>query len=98
MNNFVVKVFGNEYNVRSDQDGDYVLRVAEIVDRKMKEISRQYQQPNTAKIAVLASLNLVDEHLQATAAEQNWLRRRVGVLLEKLDRVIQAPCSVRDSG
>ncbi|MGB9742746.1 MAG: cell division protein ZapA [candidate division WOR-3 bacterium] len=98
MNNYVVKVFGSEYNVRSDQDADYVLKVAELVDRKMKEISSRYQPPNTAKTAVLACLALVDEHLQATAAEQEWLRRRVGALIEKLDRVIQAPCSVRDSG
>jgi|YNPBryantNP2012_1023418.scaffolds.fasta_scaffold00426_10 cell division protein ZapA len=98
MENFIVRVFGSEYNVRSDQDGDYVLRVAEIVDRKMKEISNQYRQPNTIKTAVLTCLNLVDEHLQETNAQEEWLHRRVGLLLEKLDRVIQAPCSVRDSG
>ncbi len=98
MKNFVVRVFGSEYNIRSDQDADYVLQVAEIVDRKMKELSTQFQQPNTVRTAVLASMNLVDEYLQQSRSQQEWLRRRVGMLIEKLDQVIKAPCSVRDSG
>lgn len=98
MKNFVVRVFGSEYNIRSDQDADYVLQVAEIVDRKMKELSSQFQQSSTTRTAVLASMNLVDEYLQQSRFQQEWLRRRVGTLIEKLDSVIKAPCSARDSG
>ncbi len=88
MQNFVVKVLGSEYNVRADQDGEYVLKVAEIVDKKMREVSNQFQQPNTAKTAVLACMNLVDESLQNTQAERDWICQRVGGLIEKLARVL----------
>ncbi len=88
MQNFVVKVFGSEYNVRADQEGEYVLKVAEIVDQKMREISNQYHQPTTAKTAVLACLNLVDESLQESRAASEWICRRVGALIEKLGSVV----------
>ncbi|MGQ9707281.1 MAG: cell division protein ZapA [bacterium] len=88
MQNFVVKVFGSEYNVRADQDGKYVLEIAELVDKKMREISDQYQQVNTVRTAVLACMNLVDESLQRTAAERDWICRRVGALIEKLGTVV----------
>jgi len=88
MQSFVVKVFGSEYNVRADRDGEYVLKVAELVDKKMREISDQYQQASTARTAVLACMNLVDESLQRTAAEREWICRRVGVLIEKLGSIV----------
>lgn len=88
MQSFVVKVFGSEYNVKADQDGEYVLKVAEIVDQKMRQISEQYHQPATAKTAVLACLNLVDESLQEKKAATEWLCRRVGALIEKLEGVV----------
>ncbi len=87
MANFVVKVFGSEYNVRADRDGDYVLRVAEIVDQKMREISNQYHQPTPIRTAVLACMNLVDESLRKNEAQTEWLCRRVGALIEKLASV-----------
>ncbi len=88
MQNFVVKVFGSEYNIRADQDGEYVLKIAEIVDKKMREISSQFQQPNTVRTAVLACMNLVDESLQNARAEKEWISQRVGVLIEKLAKVL----------
>ena len=44
MKSVVVNVFGSEYNVRADSDGEHVLEVAGIVDRKMREMDRQFSQ------------------------------------------------------
>jgi len=85
---FLIKVFGNEYSVRADADADHVSRVAAIVDRKMKEIDRQFGSSTVARTAVLASINLVDEHLKETKATEERVGKRLGVLIEKLDNVL----------
>ncbi len=83
-----VKVFGNEYSVRADTDGDYVSRVARVVDKKMKQIDRQFSQGSATRTAVLACMNLVDEHLKENQENTDWVARRVGTLIEKLDNVL----------
>lgn len=88
MENFVVKVFGSEYNIRADRDGEYVLKVAEIVDRKMRALNEQYRQPAPLRTAVLACMNLVDESIRRREAETEWVRGRVKTLIEKLEKVI----------
>ncbi len=88
MQNFVVQVFGSEYNIRADRDGEYVLKVAEIVDRKLREINEQYRQPTPVRTAVLACMNLVDEALRKDEAAAEWIRQRVGALIEKLEKVV----------
>ncbi len=88
MQNFVVRVFGSEYNIRADRDGEYVLKVAEITDRKLREINEQYRQPSPVRTAVLACMNLVDESLRRDEATNEWICQRVGALIEKLAKVV----------
>jgi cell division protein ZapA (FtsZ GTPase activity inhibitor) len=87
MKSVVVNVFGSDYNVKADSEGEHVLEVAKVVDRKMKEIDGQFHQGSTARTAVLACLNLVDEHLTRQRFEAAWVSRRVGALIEKLESV-----------
>lgn len=87
MQNFVVNVFGSEYNIKADRDGEYVLKVAEVVDKKMREVSDRYRQLNPVRTAVLACLNLVDESFRRSEAETEWIHRQVSVLIEKLAKV-----------
>ena len=56
-----VEIFGKVYTVRGDKDPDYVRRVAEFVDRKMREIAQVTDTVSTSRIAILASLNIADE-------------------------------------
>jgi cell division protein ZapA len=85
---FQIKVFGSEYSVRADADADHVARVAQVVDRKMKEIDQQFGSSTVARTAVLACMNLVDEHLKDGREGAERLGRRLGVLIEKLDNVL----------
>jgi cell division protein ZapA (FtsZ GTPase activity inhibitor) len=87
MKSIVVNVFGSEYNVRADSDGEHITEVASIVDQKMKEISSQFQQASSARTAVLACMNLVDEHLRKNRADADRVSRRVGALIDKLEAV-----------
>ena len=56
-----VEIFGKVYTVRGDKDPEYVRKVAEYVDRKMREISEVTETVSTSRIAILASLNIADE-------------------------------------
>jgi cell division protein ZapA (FtsZ GTPase activity inhibitor) len=83
-----VQVFGSEYSVRADGGAEHVARVAEIVDKRMRDIDRQFQPGSGTRTAVLACMNLVDEQLREGDAVARWARRRVGTLIEKLERVL----------
>jgi len=85
MKSVVVNVFGSDYNVRADSDGEHVREVAGIVDRKMREMDRQFNQGSSTRTAVLTCMNLVDEHLLERREDARWVARRVGGLIEKLE-------------
>ncbi|MEM1176923.1 MAG: cell division protein ZapA [Acidobacteriota bacterium] len=65
-----VEIFGAVYHVRGEQDREYLLKLAEIVDRKMREIGEHLPVVDTGKIAVLAALNLADEMLQKNQQQE----------------------------
>jgi cell division protein ZapA len=58
-----VKIFGEEYPLRSGDDADegYMSRVADHVDRSMREIAERSPNLSTTKVAILAALNITDE-------------------------------------
>jgi len=88
MKSVVVNVFGSDYNVRADSDGEHVQEVAGIVDRKMREMDRQFSQGSSTRTAVLTCMNLVDDHLLQRREDVRWVSRRVGVLVKKLESVL----------
>ncbi|MCF7803598.1 MAG: cell division protein ZapA [Candidatus Marinimicrobia bacterium] len=57
-----LKIFGEEYTVKSKADEDYLQTVASYVDRHMREISENLpaSQP-MLRIAILAAMNISDE-------------------------------------
>ena len=56
-----VVIFGEEYSVRSTDDTEYVLNVAEYVDKKMRDIAANNKSMSPNKIAILTALNLAGE-------------------------------------
>ncbi len=89
MKSVIVNVFGSDYNVRADSGDEHVQKVAGIVDGKMREIDRQFSQGSSTRTAVLACMNLVDEHLLQRQEDVRWMSRRVGVLTNKLESVLR---------
>ena len=55
-----VEIFDQAYNLRGS-DPDYILRLADYVDSKMRAVSEQTHTVDTARLAVLAALNIADE-------------------------------------
>jgi cell division protein ZapA (FtsZ GTPase activity inhibitor) len=79
-----VRVLGSDYSVRTDSDSGHVERVARIVDERMRRIEEQFHPGSATRTAVLACMNIVDEQLRQRQPGDDWVRRRVGALIEKL--------------
>ena len=60
-----VKIFGNEYTLKGEADAEYVQKVASFVDDRMNEVARSSSVASTAKVAILAAVNIADELLRA---------------------------------
>ena len=55
-----VEIFGQTYNVRGEGDPDYLTELARFVDSRMREVAAEVATVDTAKIAILAALNIAD--------------------------------------
>ena len=58
MKNYSVAIYGETYDLVSDEEENYVLEVVDMVNMMMEEISQQSSIKDPKKIAVLASLQL----------------------------------------
>ena len=78
-----VEIFGSVYHVRGEQDPEYLRRLADVVDGKMRDISRHVPVVDSGKIAILAALNLADELLQCNNQQEG---ERVA-MMEKVEEL-----------
>ncbi len=58
-----VEIFNQIYAIRGE-DPEKIKALAEIVDKKMKEVSQFSRIADTNKIAILAALSIADEYLE----------------------------------
>lgn len=89
-NSVRVEIFDQAYNLRGT-DPEYILKLAEYVDAKMRAVAEQTHTVDTARLAVLAALNIADEyHLLKRAHESgsgDYLKR-ANSLSNALDEVL----------
>ena len=96
-----VEIYNQTYNIRSDGDNDYVVGLAEFVDRRMREISSGTLTVDSLKVAILAALHIADElHRLKRLHEQadQQLATRSAECAEMLDRVLKARADVHQPG
>ena len=86
-----VEIFDQAYNLRGS-DANYIMKLAEYVDAKMRAVAKQTQTVDTVRLAVLAALNIADEyHLLKRNQEgggSDYLRR-AHHLSDALDEVLE---------
>src|SRR5260370_6906866 len=56
-----VEIFDQAYNLRGS-DPEYILKLAEYVDAKMRAVAEATNTIDTVRLAVLAALNIADEY------------------------------------
>src|SRR5215471_17446074 len=86
-----VEIFDQAYNLRGS-DPDYILKLAEYVDGKMRAVAEQTHTVDTARLAVLAALNIADEyHLLKRNHDSGSVEylKRANNLSSALDEVLQ---------
>jgi cell division protein ZapA len=85
-----VEIFDQAYNLRGT-DPEYILKLAEYVDSKMRAVAEQTHTVDSARLAVLAALNIADEfHLLKSKQEggPSDSTKRARKLLDALDEVL----------
>jgi cell division protein ZapA len=64
INRTIVRIYGQEYTIVGTEDPQHILKIAEIVDIKMKEIKQKSASLDAKQLAVLASVNIVNDYLK----------------------------------
>ena len=60
----VVEVFGEKFSLKTDQDPEYLQKLAALVDKEMRTVSRQVNNLPPVRVGVLAALKIADEYFQ----------------------------------
>ena len=56
-----VNIYGREYSIRGEGDPAYIAEIAHFLDMRMRQMTENVAMTSTAKVAILASLNITDE-------------------------------------
>jgi cell division protein ZapA len=59
-----IKVFGQTYTVKTDEEEVYIQRVAGYVNAKMEEVLKKTRSVSSLNVAILTSLNIADDLLR----------------------------------
>jgi cell division protein ZapA len=87
-----VEIFDQEYQIKGGLDPQYLGVLAKYVDEKMRQIAARSHNVDSARVAVLAALNIADEFHQVktkydSIAQQ--VEQKVGACNEVLDRWLE---------
>ena len=85
-----VEIFDQSYNLRGS-DPEYIQKLAEYVDTKMRLIAQQTSTVDSVRLAVLAAVNIADE-LHVTRRNQqpvNEWTQRAHSLAGALDEILE---------
>ena len=96
-NSVRVEIFDQAYNLRGS-DAEYIVKLAEYVDAKMRAVAEQTNTIDTVRLAVLAALNIADEyHLlrrRSDGGGTNY-QQRAHKLSSALDEVLEETRNTR---
>jgi cell division protein ZapA len=86
-----VNIYDQIYNLRGS-DPEYIEKLAEYVDTKMRSVAEQTRTVDSLRLAVLAALNIADEyHLlkRKYEAVANDVTKRANNIADALDEILE---------
>ena len=89
-NSVRVEIYDQAYNLRGT-DPEYIHKLAELVDSKMRAVASQTATVDSLRLAVLAALNIADEYQvlkRKYDAISGDLTKRTTNLADALDEVL----------
>lgn len=87
-----VEIYDQEYCMRGELDPEYIRKLAQYLDAKMRSIAERTRTVDSLRVAILAALNIADEYHQVKSkyeATTQELDRKVGQCHHLLDEVLK---------
>lgn len=90
-----VNIYGTEYPIKGTTDVEYIKKVAQYVDSKMREVNKNISIDSSLKVSILAALNITDELFKAkekstTSISGSELDEKIKKLNEDLDECLKS--------
>jgi cell division protein ZapA len=82
-----VDIHGRRYNIGGEHDPETIQKLAEYVDRRMRQMADQAESGDDVGIAVLAALNIADDYYRTRKTlerRDNEIEQRAQALSERL--------------
>ncbi|MBQ8589051.1 MAG: cell division protein ZapA [Firmicutes bacterium] len=79
VNRVTVKIAGKEYTISGEMSRDHIMRVADYVDGKIKEIGKMLPNATSVSLATLTAVNAADDYF-TVLEETRDLRNRCAQL------------------
>ena len=71
-NQVQISIFGQEYSVKAPADPEYIKKIAEYLDDKMREVQSGFSTTQSStRIAILAGMNITDELFTARQNDES---------------------------
>ena len=91
-NQVSVSIFGQEYSVKAPADPEYIKKIGEYLDGKMREVQSGFTTTQSStRIAILAAMNITDELFnsrQSGESEDTEVEQKITSLIELIDESI----------
>ena len=88
-NQVQISIFGQEYSVKAPADPDYIKKIAEYLDDKMREVQSGFSTTQSStRIAILAGMNITDELFTARKSDESdstEVEEKISSLIELID-------------
>lgn len=87
-----VTIYDQEYFMRGDLNEEYIQKLAQYLDAKMRSIAERTRTVDTLRVAMLAALNVADEYHQLKARYENvtqHMDQKVGEYTNALDEILK---------
>ena len=91
-NQIKITIFGQEYSVKAPADPTYIIKIAEYVDTKMREVQSGFSSTQSSnRIAILSAMNITDELFNAKKqgdSDSNEVEEKITSLIELIDESV----------
>jgi cell division protein ZapA (FtsZ GTPase activity inhibitor) len=87
-----VRIRNHDYFIQSDEDGDQVLKIAEYVNHKLREVEQDTEGLSEKKAAILAALDIASDYFQVLKERDELLakiRERTQALILNIDSAMR---------
>ncbi len=87
-----VMIYDQEYHMKGELDAEYIEKLAQFLDAKMRSIAGRTRTVDSLRVAVLAGLNIADEYHQLKTKYENTTKdvdQKVGEYNDVLDQILK---------